>query len=73
MTETTSQEGHHSEADKFPAAASEPTPGFWREFGSFLVHSPAWWLTPLIIMLVLLGLAVTLIPAEALPFIYTLW
>jgi hypothetical protein len=59
--------------NEFEIAASEPVPGFWREFASFLIHSPSWWLAPLVIVLVLLGLAVTMIPVEAMPFIYTLW
>lgn len=59
--------------DEFQSAAHEPAPRFCKEFGSFLWHSPSWWLAPLIIMLMLLGLAVTLIPVETMPFIYTLW
>ena len=58
---------------RFAAEAEQPDLGFWREFALFLRHSPSWWLAPLIFMLILLGLAVTLIPAEAVPFIYTLW
>jgi hypothetical protein len=59
--------------EDFQDAANQPDPGFWREFGYFLRHSPSWWLAPLIITLMLLGLAVTMIPVEAMPFIYTLW
>ena len=62
-----------SAESEFQNAANEPVPGFWKEFALFLWHSPSWWLAPLIIMLVLLGLAVTMIPVEAMPFIYTLW
>lgn len=61
------------ESAEFRAAADQAPPSFWREFAEFLVHNPSWWLTPLVLVLVLLGLAVVLIPAEALPFIYTLW
>lgn len=62
-----------SAESEFQDAANEPVPGFWKEFALFLWQSPSWWLAPLIIMLVLLGLAVTMIPVEAMPFIYTLW
>jgi hypothetical protein len=62
-----------SAESEFQNAAQEPVPGFWKEFALFLWQSPSWWLAPLIIMLVLLGLAVTMIPVEAMPFIYTLW
>ena len=73
MTDDNLVESQREDAEQFQDAANQPQLGFWREFGWFLRDSPSWWLAPLIIMLILLGLAVTLIPVEAMPFIYTLW
>ena len=61
------------ESQEFLAESEQPRASFLKEFLGFLLHSPSWWLAPIVIVLVLLGLAVAFIPAEALPFIYTLW
>jgi hypothetical protein len=55
-----------------PTTKAAPT-GFWRDFGRFLVHNPLWWLTPIVLIVLLLGLTIVLVPEETLPFIYTLW
>jgi hypothetical protein len=43
------------------------------ELFSFLMHSKKWWLTPIIIILLLLGLIAFLSGTGAAPFIYTLF
>jgi hypothetical protein len=57
----------------FAARASETGPGWLREFGEFLIHNKKWWLTPIILMLILMGLLIALAGTPAAPFIYTLW
>jgi hypothetical protein len=44
------------------------------EFWDFMKHSKKWWLTPIIIFLVLFGMLIVLTEGSALaPFIYTLF
>jgi hypothetical protein len=48
--------------------------GMLREFWGFLMERKKWWLLPIIIMLVILGLLVILTEGSAVaPFIYTLF
>jgi len=45
-----------------------------KEFGQFLLERKKWWLTPTVLMLVLLGALLVLTEGSALaPFIYTLF
>lgn len=52
----------------------QPSPSFVSEVVRYLRHSKRWWLTPIILVLLLLA-AVALLSglAPALPFIYTLF
>ena len=52
---------------EFETRAEESSPGFLRELFDFLRHNKKWWLTPIVVMLVLLG------GSTAAPFIYTLF
>ena len=48
--------------------------GIVREFFEFLKHRKKWWLTPIIVLLVLLGALIVLTEGSALaPFIYALF
>lgn len=48
--------------------------GILKEFWGFLMERKKWWLLPIIIMLVILGLLVIFTEGSALaPFIYTLF
>jgi len=63
-----------SQADDFASAAQEAQPGFLAEFWDFLIHNKKWWLTPIIIVLVLMALLVVFAPNSPLaPFIYTVF
>lgn len=53
--------------------ASQPQPGIAREFLDFLLHNKKWWLTPIILVLLLVGLLAVLGGSGAAPFIYTLF
>ncbi len=45
-----------------------------KEFGQYLVSNKKWWLTPIIVMLLLLGALIVFTQSSAVaPFIYTLF
>ncbi len=54
-------------------AAAASRPGLVREFWDFLKDSKKWWLTPIIVCLLLFGALVLLGGTAAAPFIYTLF
>jgi hypothetical protein len=53
--------------------ATQAQTGIVREFIEFLLHNKKWWLTPIIVVLLLIGLLVVLSGTGAAPFIYTLF
>ena len=48
-------------------------PGFFGDFWDFLKTSRKWWMLPLLIVFLLLGLILILAKTAAAPFIYTLF
>ena len=60
-------------ADDFARAAGGRQRGFFAEMWSFLRSNRKWWLTPVILIIVVLGLLVVLGGSGAAPFIYTLF
>ncbi len=68
-----SAEPAQDDAVSFAQAAEEEQPGLLREFVEFLVESKAWWLTPIIIVLLLVGLLVVLSGSAVAPFIYPIF
>ena len=61
------------EKDDFSSFADEQDPGLIAEFWDFLIHNKKWWLTPIVLVLLLMGLLLVLAATPAAPFIYTLW
>ncbi len=61
-----------SDAESFAKQAEEAPPGLIAEFWDFLVHNKAWWLTPIILVLLIFALIIFTSPATA-PFIYTIF
>lgn len=61
-----------SEEDDFVRQAEEHAPGIFGEFLDFLVNNQAWWLTPIIVVMLLLGALIWLASTGAAPFIYTI-
>ena len=59
-----------STATEFATAAEAPEMGFFAEFWDFLVHNKAWWLTPIILVLVLVFVLVWFAGTPFAPFIY---
>ncbi len=58
----------------FAQQAEEAPPGFFAEFWDFLIHNKRWWITPIVIVLLLLGLAAVFSSSSPVaPFIYTLF
>lgn len=57
----------------FATQASEKRVGLAREFLDFLRDNKKWWLTPIILSILLLGALVVLGGSAAAPFIYTLF
>jgi hypothetical protein len=59
--------------DGFQALSSQRRPGFMSELGHFAMQTKKWWLVPLIVVLLGIGLIVVLGGTAAAPFIYTLF
>lgn len=47
--------------------------GIIREFIDFLFNNKKWWLTPIILVLLLVGVMIALTTSGAAPFLYTFW
>jgi hypothetical protein len=60
------------EAD-FIAAAGRPRPGLVRELVGLLAANKKWWLTPIVVTILLLGVLSLLAGSSVAPFIYTLF
>jgi uncharacterized protein DUF5989 len=58
---------------EFEQLESEAKIGFFREYWQFLKESKKWWLLPILIVFLLLGILVILGGSGAAPFIYTLF
>ena len=60
--------------DSFAEQADEKSPSFLREMWDFVCHNKKWWLIPIMVVLLLVGILVLLTSNQALaPFIYTLF
>lgn len=57
----------------FAKQAQERPPTLVAEFLDFLLHNKKWWLTPIVLVLLLVGLLIFLSGSAAAPFIYTLF
>ena len=62
-----------SKADELADQACGPSTGLLREYLDFLCHNKKWWLIPIIVALLLVGVLVILGGTAAAPFIYTLF
>ena len=59
------------ERDDFEAQAAERQPGVVSEFWCFLRDNRKWWLVPMLVVLLILGLMVFSASTGLAPFIYT--
>ncbi len=62
-----------SASNKFAEESEEPSLGLLWELFDFLKHNKKWWLTPIILVLLLFGLLILLSGSAAAPFIYTIF
>ena len=69
MPEETSGRG----SEEFEAGLKQARTGLVTEFWDFLKHNKKWWLAPIVISILGLGLLVLLGGTAAAPFIYTLF
>jgi len=60
-------------ADDFERLAAKQSSGLFGDFIYFLKNNKKWWLVPLILILVLVGVLVIVGSTAAAPFIYTLF
>jgi hypothetical protein len=65
--------GEPSNAGEFRREAAQPRMGLGREFWDFLKHNKKWWLLPILLALLILGLLVVLGGTSLAPFIYTIF
>jgi hypothetical protein len=59
--------------ESFSQLADESSSNLLSEFWCFLKYNKKWWLTPIILTLLLVGLLIILGGSAAAPFIYTLF
>jgi len=62
-----------NDRSNFEKQAEESRQGVLHEFVYFLRHNRKWWLTPIILVLALIGALVIIGGTAAAPFIYTLF
>lgn len=72
MTEPQHPPSEKPAAD-FAREAEQAAPGIIREFIDFLRHNKKWWLLPIILVLLILGVILVVGSTAAGPFIYTLF
>ncbi len=63
----------NKQVQDFQAEATRKRTGLTREFVDFLKHNKKWWLTPILLVILLVGLMVVLTSTGAGPFIYALF
>ena len=59
--------------ENFSDMADAPQAGIVREFWDFLRYNKKWWLTPIVLVLLIVGILVMLSGTAAAPFIYTIF
>lgn len=62
-----------TDAIRFAREAENPSPGLVKEMWSLLRTNKKWWLTPIVVMLVLVGTLSVLAASGLAPLIYTLF
>ena len=65
--------GEEKDPNDFERQAAQATPGLIRELLGFLRQSRKWWLVPVLLGLLAIGLLVALAETAVAPFIYALF
>jgi hypothetical protein len=58
---------------EFETAAAEVNESLLRELWEFVCHNKKWWLVPVIVVLLLIGVVFWLSTTAVVPFIYTIF
>jgi hypothetical protein len=61
------------QVDVFRQLADQPPTGMVREFVDFVLQNKKWWLIPIVMAMLLVGLMITVGSSGAGPFIYSLY
>ena len=67
------EQSEKNEGQDFASLAKQPRPGVVSELAAFLKQNRKWWLVPVVLSLVLLGVLIFIGSTAAAPFIYTLF
>ncbi len=62
-----------TKSEDFARQAEQSSPSLLRELADYLLHNKAWWITPIVVVLLLVGLLIVLSGVGAGPFIYPLF
>jgi hypothetical protein len=73
MSKKPSVGNQNSRSDDLKRQARKKQPGLAAEFVDFILHNKKWWLIPIVVLLLLVGLLIVLSGTGAAPFIYTLF
>ena len=73
MSDSSQVRDRETDANDFAQEAQEGQVGFFSEFFDFLLHNKKWWITPIVLVLLMVGALVMLGGTAAAPFIYTLF
>ncbi len=74
MAKNRKESTNSTSASQFAEAAQdEATPGLLADFVDFLKHNKKWWLTPILLALLLIGGLVLLSSSALAPFLYPLF
>ena len=70
---TDEQDAELERRNDFANAADEAQPGFFAEFLDFLLHNQKWWITPILVVLLLVSMLLIYGTGALAPFIYPLF
>lgn len=73
MKSKTPPEARPQQSDEMARLAGEAPPGLIAEFVDFLRHNKRWWLTPIVVVLLLVGALLLLSGTALAPFIYPIF
>jgi hypothetical protein len=62
-----------TDVNKFEQLSQEADRGLLLEFWDFLRYNKKWWLTPIVVVLLLMGILVWISGTSVAPFLYTFW
>ena len=73
MTQYDSKQMSDEQSEDFSKQAEEAPAGFIAEFWDFLIHNKRWWLTPIVLVMLLVGALLILQSTAAGPALYVLF